>query len=436
MFKKLRNDFIRINVIVISVVMLTAFAVVYLIIYNNVQSQNQTKLEAAMTFYQSMQGEVGVESGDFSFDSNSASNTSMSISVVINSKNEIIQQSSTVHFSDSDSKALVSLTAAAASSNGKLSYNQRKYIYTKTPVLLGTGIIIAGNSGTSDIQEILPQNNDLINITFLDVTESYQILNALLFVFCIIAVFMFAVITFISIFFANRSIKPIRQAWDKQEQFVADASHELKTPVAIISASTEALQQNKDDPVEVEKWSGNILKETDRMSRLVRDLLELASITNLFDRDKTANFNISNVLKEEIVAMEALAYEKGITLTQDVQQDISCNGNQERVIQVIRILFDNAIKYCNNGGRINITLGQDKSHIVFSISNTGKIISKAALPHIFDRFYKEDSSRKYDGSYGLGLAMAKEIVDHYNGKIFVESNENVGTIFTVKLFRL
>lgn len=132
--------------------------------------------------------------------------------------------------------------------------------------------------------------------------------------------------------FANRSIKPIRQAWEKQERFVADASHELKTPTAIISANNEALLQSIQNPEEVKKWSANIEKETDRMSRLIQNLLDFTKLKSTFHDDELIEFNLSSAVNDEIISMEALIYEKNIILTQNIENQVLLKASQEKLL--------------------------------------------------------------------------------------------------------
>lgn len=429
MFKKLRNDFIRLNVIIISLVMLLAFTAVYLTVSYTVQKDNQAKLNLAVSSGQLGQGSVAAQGGEFY--GNNEQITSLSFSVLVDSHSTLQNQGNMLPISTEYAKKLVA--QIQSSDNGKVTVGERKFIYRKTPWFSGNTVIIGQENNSSVIQEVAPQDSEISQITFVDITDSEKIISTLLLVFCISGVSLFAVILLVSIFFANRSIKPIRQAWEKQERFVADASHELKTPTAIISANNEALLQSIQNPEEVRKWSANIEKETDRMSSLIQNLLDFTKLKSTFHDDEMIEFNLSSAVNDEIISMEALIYEKNIMLTQNIENQVLLKASQEKITRVVRILLDNAIKYCDETGSIDITLKKQRNHILFLISNTGTIIPPDALPHVFDRFYKVDSSRKYDGSFGLGLAMAKEIIDYYKGSVSVQSSPAHGTTFSITL---
>ena len=143
--------------------------------------------------------------------------------------------------------------------------------------------------------------------------------------------------------------------------------------------------------------------------------------------------NCMDVINEVIISLEALIYEKEIQLKDNIQEGLISNWNREQFTQVVRILFDNAIKYCDRNGMITVELRKEKAWISFAISNTGSWIPKESLPYVFNRFYNVDHSRAYDGSFGLGLAMAKEITNDYSGQILIDSDVSYGTKVTMRI---
>ncbi len=221
-----------------------------------------------------------------------------------------------------------------------------------------------------------------------------------------------------------RMIAPIETTFKKQRQFIADASHELKTPVAVILANAEAMQQD-DDP----KWLTNIEEEAIRMNGLITSLLDLA-------RSEQAQLqlepvNLSRLLEKQCLIMEAAMFEKHLELVEHIEEDVKVMGQPSSLVQVIAILIDNAIEHSQ--GKVIATLRRQGKEVVMMISNTGVPIPPEERERIFERFYRADTSRnRAAGRYGLGLAIAKSIVESHHGKIRVECSGDV-TSFVVTL---
>ncbi|MFD1267182.1 HAMP domain-containing sensor histidine kinase [Paenibacillus motobuensis] len=294
---------------------------------------------------------------------------------------------------------------------------------------MNANLIIKGKSG-------ITQAPVLEQIYFMDVTESYNILSQLLLTFGVISIVMLFVIFGISLFFARRAITPVEIAYEKQKQFIADASHELKTPIAVINANTEALYANKTETIESQqKWLDYITAETDRMGKLVSDLLYLAKTDSEAINSQFAPFNISHVVTDVLLTMEAIVFEKGITLSQNIEPDLIVNGASDKMKQVVIILLDNAVKYVNENGKIEVALKKSRNHVLFSVKNSGSGIPKECLPRLFDRFYRVDASRVHDGGYGLGLSIARAIIENADGKIYCTSVEGESTTFVFELIR-
>ena len=273
------------------------------------------------------------------------------------------------------------------------------------------------------------------SMLFLDVTEMYGTLDELLTTLALVGVCTLVVIFAISLHFANRAIRPIREAWEKQKQFVADASHELKTPLSIIHANCDALAASRDDTIGNQmKWIDYIRGGADRMAKLVHDLLILARTDDERASPRDVRFNLSEVIGEVARSMEAAALSKGLSFTRSIEPDLIAVGDPDGIRQAAEILLDNAVKYANPGGWISLSLIRTGRRALFSVANSGPGIAKEDLPRVFDRFFRADRSRTHrDGSFGLGLPIAQSIIRRHGGEIRVRSEENVSTTFSFSL---
>ncbi len=236
-------------------------------------------------------------------------------------------------------------------------------------------------------------------------------------------------------FISGKALVPIKKAWQKQMDFTADASHELRTPLAVIQTNLELIMGNPEETVESQtKWLENILIENKRMTKLVEDLLTLSRADANQQTLDVSSFRIDKVLDQAAESFKPLAKNKFITLNIDTNKKISFIGDQSRMYQLIVILLDNAIKYTDAGGKVTLALKQKEKSVVILISDTGEGIESEHLTKIFDRFYRVDKARARNiGGSGLGLSIAKWIVEAHHGSIDVRSYPDQGTHFTITL---
>ena len=228
----------------------------------------------------------------------------------------------------------------------------------------------------------------------------------------------------------RRMVKPVEEAFARQKQFVSDASHELKTPLAVISANAEVLEQEMGE----NEHLGYIRSEVRRTDSLVQNLLTLARMDRNEAKTEMKPFDLSRALLDVTLPFESTVYEAGKTLETDIPDGIGCTGNREMIQQLAVILLSNALKYSDEGGRIRISLSARGKQREIRVFNTGKPIAPEDREKIFDRFWRADAAhgRETDG-HGLGLAIARSITDAHHGKIAVDSAEGKGTTFTVSL---
>lgn len=223
-------------------------------------------------------------------------------------------------------------------------------------------------------------------------------------------------------------VKPVEETMEKQKQFISDASHELKTPLAVIEANVDVIEAQTGKS----KWLTYIQSEIASMDKLINNLLFLAKTENTNKLQSAENFDLSEEVNLVSSMFESMAYEKKISVQYDIQDNIKFNGNKEDIKQVLSVLIDNAIMHTKEKGKIIIKLEKDKN-IILQVKNEGDPIPEEEQEKIFERFYRVDKARnRKQKRYGLGLSIAKSIVEQYNGKIEVNCKEGV-TTFKVTL---
>ena len=224
------------------------------------------------------------------------------------------------------------------------------------------------------------------------------------------------VLFLLSLRLTRMMVKPVEDAFEKQTRFISDASHELKTPIAVIQANADVLRSEKGDS----KWLGYIITETRKMDRLVRDLLYL---THLRDgKPQLGRIDFSHLTEGAVLPFEALAYEKGIVIDSDIKPSIFIKGNEGEIEKLVSILLSNALKYSYDNTHMIVRLTEKYRTAVLSVRNEGEGIREEDLGRIFERFYRADKARsRDDGSYGLGLAMASSIALSHHARLYCES---------------
>ena len=217
-------------------------------------------------------------------------------------------------------------------------------------------------------------------------------------------------------------IKPVKESFDKQKQFIADASHELKTPLSVIVASSEAIDIDEKNS----KWLKNIEYETNRMNLLISKLLSLAKSEQM-EKVRLVNNNLSKIVELSLLTFEGRAYEKDIKFNYDIEDNIFMLMDEDSIKELVEILLDNAIKHSKKKGTINISLKRD-GQIILLVQNEGEAIPKGEEEKIFERFYRVDKARsRKNNRYGLGLAITKNIVLLHKGKIKASSMDGITT---------
>ena len=295
-----------------------------------------------------------------------------------------------------------------------------KEVYSEEELIGIAKEILAGNTAsgrTGALTYIVDRRPEYTLVALMDNTVSEGSLNTLLHNVLIIGSAAILVMFFISLVLSGRIIRPLEENDQKQKRFISDASHELKTPVAVISANAELLSRE----IGENEWLSNIVYENDRMGGLVRQLLDLSRAENAEIPMEQVEF--SRVVTGEALALEMLAFDRGRVFRTDIEDGVILTGNKTQLTQLVSILLDNAIRHAT-GSEIGISLKRQGHHAVLSVVNDGDEILRDKLEHLFDRFYRVDEARNSEGQhYGLGLSIAKAVVEKHGGSISVSCQD-------------
>lgn len=243
-----------------------------------------------------------------------------------------------------------------------------------------------------------------------------------------------AIIAFfgISLLLAYWVVKPVDKAWKQQKQFISDASHELKTPLTVIMSNAELMGGEEVDPEDARQYAQNIALTAQRMRRLTEGMLELSRVDNGQVKKSFEALDLSALVEQGILPFEPAFYEKHMRLESSIAPNIHVRGNAQYLSQVVDILLENALKY-SDPGIVHVTLQRyGRGHCLLAVANPGTPIAPEDRQAIFERFYRCDTARTHNGSFGLGLAIAQSTVREHDGDVWVESNET-GNCFCVTI---
>ena len=298
--------------------------------------------------------------------------------------------------------------------------NGDKEVYSEEELIGIAKEILAGNtvSGrTGALTYIVDKRPDYTLVALMDNTVSESGLSTLLHNVLIVGSAAILGMFFISLVLSGRIIRPLEENDQKQKQFISDASHELKTPVAVISTNAELLSRE----IGENEWLSNIVYENDRMGGLVRQLLDLSRAENAEIPMEQVDF--SRLVTGEALALEMLAFDRGRVFRTGIENGVILTGNKTQLTQLVSILLDNAIRHAT-GNEIGISLKRQGHYAVLSVVNAGDEIPRDKLEHLFDRFYRVDEARNSEGQhYGLGLSIAKAVVEKHGGSISVSCQD-------------
>ena len=266
------------------------------------------------------------------------------------------------------------------------------------------------------------------SIIFLDCKENQSFYHLAVTITITVSTLLTCLITVIFAVASKRAVRPFEINSNRQKQFITDASHELKTPLAIISANAEVLQYKGDG----NEWTQNIIDQTKHMGKLINQLLVLAKLDEVQEKSEKQEADLKLLLEETTRPFEEVATQKKVTLKLHLEEGVTIRVNREQIAQLVSILTENAAKYVNDGGKIVWRLTKTQHGAVLVVKNT----TEKELPdtkRMFDRFYRSDSSRSSKtGGQGIGLSIAKKIVDSHKGSITAKAGDGMVT-FRVSL---
>lgn len=265
-----------------------------------------------------------------------------------------------------------------------------------------------------------------LKLVFTDISAERQTMRNLRLTCAVIGILSVAVFWGVSAMLARWAVKPVEQAWAEQRQFVADASHELKTPLTVILTNAELLQSDPDP-----QYARSVLTMSRRMRTLVESLLELARVDGGAARASFEDTDLSALLEDELLPFEPVYFERGLTLDSRIAEDIRVTGSPRHLRQAVSILLDNAMKYAPGGSTVELRLTRQGNSALLTAANPAPPMSREECQNIFRRFYRSDPARS-GGGYGLGLPIARGIITDHGGRIWAESREGM-LVFSVQI---
>ncbi len=406
MINKLRFKFILINMLLITIVLAITFMAVYVSTQQRLVRDSMNVLQR--TIAETNHNEPLIK--DFGPDKNPGIMPIATFTVSLNAENEIIDAKGPL-FDLSDKAAL------------------RKVVDVCLEGKEDTGIVSDAN-----LRYLKRNSGRGMEIAFVDREMETNTLSSLVMTSILVGIGSLLAFFLISLFLARWALRPVGKAWEQQKQFVADASHELKTPLTVILANAGIVLSHPEQTVQNQaKWIEYIQIEAKRMSTLIDNLLFLAKTDDIKAKVILSRLNLSDIVWGSVLPFESVIFEQNKTLESNIAPDVYINGDENRLKELMGILLDNACKYADEKGTILVNLAEKADHTVkLSISNTGTYIPQDQVDQIFERFFRVDKSRvREQGGYGLGLAIAESIVRMHNAKISVQSTAEAGTTFTV-----
>ena len=391
MFKEMHLKFLLIPLILVGALLAITFSTIFSITYSSTTTDTERALE---------NGSLSTDNGRFYY-------------VKVFDNGEVEYSSNLNSMTEDDKKAIKALLTA---DEGKFTFNDVSYAYLKK-------------------KQTLDDGKHVTVYTILDWTERRNTLVTLGTTLIIVFFVSLLILGGLSYILAYSATQPVKEAFTKEKELLANASHELKTPITVAKTNLDLVLSDPSQTVaENMKWLEGAKYQIDRMNSLILQMLELSRLErNDYYAEKT-DLNISTLIEGILLSFEAGCYENNKRFVSSLQPDVYYNCNKVETEKLVTILVDNAIKYTPNGGEICVTLAKTLKNISIKVTNTGDGIPPEMVDKIFDRFYKLDESHKEAGkSFGLGLSIAKLISQSMGGDIKCFSEVGRYTTFEITL---
>ncbi|MBE5844339.1 MAG: HAMP domain-containing histidine kinase [Butyrivibrio sp.] len=269
-------------------------------------------------------------------------------------------------------------------------------------------------------------------VMFVDCSRDFYNANRLLIMTVLIGIISLLAMFILVYMFSGKAVAPVVESLEKQKRFITDAGHELKTPIAVISANVDVLELESGKS----EWTNSIRGQVKRMTELVKNMLTLSRMEEENIHVVFSDLNLSQTIVENSASFAAVADSKGLKYNLDIAEDIHILGDKNGINQLSSLLIDNAMKYSSENGSVNVMLSKDQrgKKAIFEVSNTCDSIPEGNLDRLFDRFYRADNSRSRDtGGYGIGLSVARAIANSHGGEIEAQRDGDHIIRFIVKI---
>ena len=397
MLKKLRIKFIVINMTIVTIMMVFIFCLLYYSTSRNLERESMQMMNsiAVNPMYIAELNAEEVEGVRLPY-----------FSVVVNHAGETTEIGGGFFDLSNDDflQEIVDNTLNAHTDSGVLNNYNLRFLRTETP--MGQCLVFA------------------------DITSEHSILRHMLQSFAITGGIAFLVFLGISMLLARWAVGPVEKAWKQQKQFVADASHELKTPLTVIMTDAELLTAEECAAAERRQLTGSILTMSKQMRGLVESLLTLARIDNGSLQSEMTELNFSDLLEESVMLFEPLFFEKGMLFSYEIAPEIVMKANRAHLKQLPEIFLDNAQKYATPGGKTILSCQRiSAKKCLLSVANQGEPIQPEEMENLFKRFYRADKARTGRQGYGIGLSIAESIALEHRGKIWAESRNGYNSFY-------
>ena len=406
MLKRLRLQFVAVIMVIVTIMLCTVFGMLYFFTKSNLEQESLAMLRSLTTLPMQIRP-TGYQFGRPGEDPEQVRLPFFSLQVEENGE-------------------------LSATGGGYYDLSDKDFLHILFEAVAETG----KQSGTLDtyhLRFLSTEGPFGQRIFFADTTSEQSTLNNLAKNCILIGVLCFFAFLAVSVKLAAWTVKPVERAWQQQRQFVSDASHELKTPLTVIMTNAELLQSEENDRDSQVRFSANILTMSRQMRALVEQMLELARADSGQGKADLRPVDLSTLAADALLPFDPVFFEQGLMLSSQLAEGINVNGDAGRLKEVLDILLDNARKYTEPPGTVNVRLERWGHHRCrLTVSNPGPHLSAAEQKDIFKRFYRTDPARSRDGSFGLGLSIAQRITEEHHGRIWVESSGGYNC-FTVEL---